>query len=31
MNVEAMKDAALDFLSDPATTEGRKLFDGLGL
>jgi uncharacterized protein (TIGR00369 family) len=31
MNVEAMKDAALDFLPDPATAEGRKLFDGLGL
>ncbi len=31
MNAEAMKDAAVDFLPDPATNEGRKLFAGLGL
>jgi acyl-coenzyme A thioesterase PaaI-like protein len=31
MKPEAMKDAAADFLSDPATEEGRKLFAELGL
>ena len=31
MKVEDMKDAAVDFLSDPATSEGRKLFASLGL
>ncbi len=31
MNVEAMKDAALDFLPDPATVEGQKLFKEFGL
>ncbi|HXI85767.1 MAG TPA: PaaI family thioesterase [Verrucomicrobiae bacterium] len=29
MNAAAMKDAALDFLPDPATAEGQKLFEGL--
>ena len=31
MNVAAMKDAALDFLPDPATADSQKLFDSLGL
>ncbi|HUI07246.1 MAG TPA: PaaI family thioesterase [Verrucomicrobiae bacterium] len=31
MKPEAMKDAAADFLPDPATAEGLKLFSGLGL
>jgi uncharacterized protein (TIGR00369 family) len=31
MKAEAMKEAAVDFLSDPATNEGRKLFADLGL
>lgn len=31
MNTELMKDAALDFLPDPDTAEGQKLFEGLGL
>jgi uncharacterized protein (TIGR00369 family) len=29
INTEAMKDAALDFLPDPATAQGEKLFEGL--
>jgi hypothetical protein len=29
MNAAAMKDAALDFLPDPATADGEKLFEGL--
>jgi acyl-coenzyme A thioesterase PaaI-like protein len=31
MDVSAMKDAAVDFLPDPATAEGMKLFAELGL
>jgi len=31
MDVTAMKHAAIDFIFDPATTEGMKLFAGLGL
>ena len=31
MNVDAMKDAAVDFLPDAATAEGLKLFGGPGL
>ena len=31
MKLEAMKDAAVDFLPDPATNEGLKLFADLGL
>jgi len=30
MNLAGMKDAALDFLPDPATDDGMKLFGGLG-
>jgi len=31
MNLSAMKDAAVDFLPDPSTTDGMKLFADLGL
>lgn len=31
MDLSAMKDAAVDFLPDPATTDGLKLFARLGL
>ena len=31
MDLDAMKDAAVDFLPDPATTGGMKLFADLGL
>ncbi|MGA2138064.1 MAG: PaaI family thioesterase [Verrucomicrobiia bacterium] len=31
MDLDAMKDAAVDFLPDPATTDGMKLFADLGL
>jgi acyl-coenzyme A thioesterase PaaI-like protein len=31
MDISAMKDAAVDFLPDPATVEGMKLFAELGL
>jgi uncharacterized protein (TIGR00369 family) len=30
MSLESMKDAAVDFLPDPATTDGMKLFADLG-
>jgi hypothetical protein len=31
MDLDAMKDAAMDFLPDPATSDGMKYFADLGL